>query len=456
MIPVLTGDEYRRVDKAFAGDLGEAMERAGYAVAMAAIRGSCLAYGKRVVVLAGPGNNGGDGYVAARILAQRGIGVEVHALGEPRSDIARSMAERAGHAGVLLRPLSQPAPADLVIDALFGGGVRLGLPKEVRAWMETESPVLAVDYPTGVDPDTGRVSDVAFRAAETVTFGSMKTGHVLGDGPDHCGLVTVADIGIEGGRPSMMIAEGADARRPRRERRSHKWNAGAVLVVGGSSGLLGASILAGRAALEFGAGTVYLTTPDIDMPQSVAPDLPTMEMSKALERLDRFDVVIAGPGLDPSDLEWALPVVAASQQTLLDAGAISPEPLAAAGKGGGQTILTPHDGEFARVAGVGAGTYAVRSFAQASGATVVRKGNPTMITDGALPVLVTTGGPELATIGTGDVLAGMIGALWARGLTAKEAAVSGTYWHGVAGHHLAATGSVTATRLLSQIGRYAW
>ncbi|MFZ0013767.1 MAG: NAD(P)H-hydrate dehydratase, partial [Acidimicrobiia bacterium] len=115
-----------------------------------------------------------------------------------------------------------------------------------------------------------------------------------------------------------------------------------------------------------------------------------------------------------------------------------------------------HDAEFVRVAGTGAGTYAVRAFAEREGITVVRKGNPTMISDGGLPILVMSGGPELASIGTGDVLSGMIGALWARGLGRTEAAVSGAYWHGVAGAHLAETRTVTAPALLEEIARYAW
>src|SRR5690606_18975213 len=147
--------------------------------------------------------------------------------------------------------------ADLVIDALFGGGSRTGLPEAVVAWIDAALPTLAVDFPTGLNPDTGSVETRAFTAVETITFGTLKTGHVNGSGPDHCGRVSVVDIGIEGGEPSLYIAEQGDAPRPTRPRNTHKWAAGAVLVVGGSDGMIGASVLAARSALGFGAGAVY-------------------------------------------------------------------------------------------------------------------------------------------------------------------------------------------------------
>ena len=218
MKPILTAEEYRRVDQAYTGDMDQAMDRAGFAVATAAARHGA-GYGRRVVVLAGPGNNGGDGYVAARYLKRRGAAVEIHALAEPRAEEAVRAASLAREAGVVVRQLGAVVEADLVIDALFGGGGRGGLSPEVLAWMDTPAPVVAVDYPTGLDPSTGGVEERAFRAVETVTFGTLKTGHVRGGGPDHCGEVTVADIGIEGGEPSMWLAEEADAPRPGRPRR---------------------------------------------------------------------------------------------------------------------------------------------------------------------------------------------------------------------------------------------
>lgn len=455
MKPVLTAEEYRRVDQAYQGDLIAAMDRAGHAVALAAARAGA-GYGKRVVVLTGPGNNGGDGYVAARHLKRRGAQVEVHAFAPPATAEARDAEAKARAAGVPIVPLGPATAADVVVDALFGGGMRRGLPDQVATWMRVTAPVIAVDYPTGLDPDTGEVAEAAFHATETVTFAALKTGHLRGQGPEYCGKITVADIGIQGGEPSMLVAERSDAPLPARARHAHKWSAGAVLVAGGSTGIVGASVLAGRAALNFGAGTVYVASPRPDLISLIAPELPTVEFGQAAEQVGRFDVVVAGPGLAEDDLAEARPVLAKAERVVLDAGGLTPATLEVAKEGGAEVVITPHDAEFARLAGVGAGSYSCRAFAAKEGITVLRKGSPTMISDGGLPVLVTTGGPELATIGTGDVLAGMIGALWARGLGPVEATVSAAYWHGVAGASLAGQGTVTADDLADHVARFAW
>lgn len=455
MRPVLTSTEYQRVDAAYSGDMAEAMERAGHAVALAAVRNGAR-YGKRVVVLAGPGNNGGDGYVAARHLVARGASVEVHHFGDPSTEPARDMAMLARSRGVRVVPITHRVECDLVVDALFGGGARRGLPESVASWMATPSPVVAVDFPTGLDPDTGRADSTAFRAVETVTFGTLKTGHVNGAGPDHCGKVTVADIGISGGTPVMYLAEEADAERPGRPRKSHKWSAGAVLVLGGSEGMVGAAVLAARSALRFGAGSVNIASPQSRDAHLMAPEIPCLGIDGVGERLERFDVVLAGPGLSESDAGAVVPLLEQAGRSVLDAGAIRQKLVEAATEGSGEVVITPHVGEFKRIAGVGGGQYAVRALARSRGATVLLKGNPTSISDGGLPILVRSGGPELATIGSGDVLAGMIAALMARGLDARRAAVSGAYWHGVAASELAAKGTVTASCLVGAVGRYAW
>jgi ADP-dependent NAD(P)H-hydrate dehydratase / NAD(P)H-hydrate epimerase len=455
MKPILTAEEYRRVDQAYTGDMDQAMDRAGFAVALAAARLG-TGYGKRVVVLAGPGNNGGDGYVAARYLKRRGAAVEVHALTAPRALEAVRAADLARDRGVPIRGLGAVVGADLVIDALFGGGARGGLSPEVVAWMSTTAPVVAVDYPTGLDPSSGDVEARAFRAIETVTFGTLKTGHVRGQGPDYCGRVTVVDIGIEGGEASMWLAEEDDAPRPSRPRRAHKWSGGAVLVAGGSTGMVGASVLAARSALHFGAGSVAVSSPRADLVTAAAPELLTMSFEEAEERLDRFDVVIVGPGLDESDSDAVIQILGKASRVLLDAGGLDSALLDAAAEGGTEVVVTPHAVEFQRVAGVGGGAFSVRSFAHKKGVVVLLKGNPTLISDGSEPILVRTGGPELATIGTGDVLAGMIGALWARGLDPRTAAVSAAYWHGVAGADLAESETLTADALARHVGRFAW
>lgn len=431
------------------------MDRAGHAVALAAVRAGA-GYGKTVAILAGPGNNGGDGYVAARYLKDRGAMVTIHAFAQPASELAEQAAARARVAGIAIEGLGEPMEADVVIDALFGGGMRKGIPAEVLAWMGSPAPVVSVDYPTGLDPDTGEVEERAFRAVETVTFSTLKTGHLRGQGPDHCGVVTVVDIGIDGGVPSMYLAEESDATRPGRGRTAHKWSAGSVLVLGGSTGMIGAAVFAGRSALRFGAGSVVVAAPHPSQIQLAAPELVAYTFERAQDGLSRFDVVIAGPGLSEADAEAIRPILAKARRVVLDAGGLTPATLDAARDGGSQVVATPHDAEFVRIAGIDAGTYAVRSFAGGQGITVLRKGNPTVISDGGLPILVTTGGPELASIGTGDVLAGMIGALWARGLGPTEAAVSAAYWHGVAGAALAVRETVTAPGLIRQIGKLAW
>lgn len=453
--PVLTASEYGRVDRAFEGDLVEVMGRAGFAVALAAARRGAV-YGRKVVVLTGPGNNGGDGYVAARYLRQRGAAVEVHALTEPKTRESIDALQKARAVSVPIRELSEPVDAHLVVDALFGGGVRRGLPEPVRKWMASPAPVVSVDYPTGLDPDTGKVEDEAFRAVETVTFSTLKTGHVRGVGPDYCGKVSVVDIGIDGGLPSMYVAEEEDAPRPGRVRTAHKWSAGAVLVTAGSQGLLGASILAARSALQFGAGTVYLSSEDQKTLQTVVPQIPVITPEEARSDLDRFDVIIAGPGLAMEDMGSVAALLRTASRSVLDAGGLTDELVEAGKQGGGEVVITPHTAEFARLTGLGAGSYTTRAYARMKKVTVLLKGNPTQISNGGNPVLVASGGPELATIGTGDVLSGMVGALWARGLDPTAAAISGAYWHGRAARALSLAGTVTADSLVDRIASYAW
>jgi hydroxyethylthiazole kinase-like uncharacterized protein yjeF len=453
--PILTAEEYRRVDQAYGGDLDAAMDQAGLAVALAAVRHGA-GYGSRIVVLAGPGNNGGDGYVAARYLTERGAAVEIQALSEPKTPQAVRAAGLARSAGVRVVAMGHPTAADLVIDAIFGGAGRSDLPQVVKEWTKTEAPVIAVDFPTGLDPDTGEIDGAVFTAVETVTFQYLKTGHVKDDGPDVCGTVTVIDLGIEGGEPSMWLAEEEDAPRPARGRRTHKWTAGAVLVLGGSKGMIGAAVFAGRSALHFGAGSVVVGSPQPDMIAQIAPELLTRSLKDIEDQLDRFNVVVAGPGLAEGDHPEVLSLIGKAGKVLLDAGGLTPELLDAASEGGAEVAVTPHRGEFKRIAGVGGGEYAVRALAQKKGITVLLKGNPTLVCDGTAPIVVRSGGPELATIGSGDVLAGMAGALWARGLDARTALVSAAYWHGVAAADLAEQETVTADRLSTHVGRFAW
>ena len=221
MKAVISPEESARLDAAAAEEVGVLMERAGAGVAVAAARMGA-GYGARVAVLAGTGNNGGDGWVAARHLARRGAAVTVHRLGAPRSQASRDAATAALLAGVHVTDLAGPAPADLVIDALFGAGFRGDLPPAAVAWSATGLPVLAVDVPSGLSAATGESVSGTFRAARTVTFHAMKPGHLLGTGPEHCGTVEVVDIGLRGGAVEFRVADDADCPRPARARTAHK------------------------------------------------------------------------------------------------------------------------------------------------------------------------------------------------------------------------------------------
>ena len=441
MLPVITPSESARLDQVSPIGVDVLMDRAGRAVAQAAVKMG-MAYGKTAVVLAGPGNNGGDGYVAARYLAERGVGVKVFALSEPRTDAARAAAAR-----IRATPIASPIVCDLIIDALFGGSFRPGTDPVVDEWKQGGPRVLSVDIPSGVDPLTGEVIDAAFRAERTVTFGALKTGHLLRDGPSHTGSIEIADIGLPSVQPSMYLTEEIDAPLPTRHRTAHKWSAGSVLVVGGAPGMTGAAVMAARAALHFGAGAVGLAVPEsaTTVAAAAAPEL----LHHRLDDLpDRYGTLVIGPGLgfDHDEIagklieSWTGPVVVDADALRL----VDPRP---------NLVITPHAGEFERMGGSEPGPENAISLAAKLGAVVVLKGNPTVVAGAGLPWLVNTGGPELATIGTGDVLAGMIGALLAQGLHPDIAARSAAFWHGRAGAQLASRATVTAAALIEEIGR---
>ncbi|HKZ19569.1 MAG TPA: NAD(P)H-hydrate dehydratase [Acidimicrobiia bacterium] len=444
MLPVITPAEARRLDDSSSVGVDVLMERAGSAVAAAAA-GMGMAYGKRAVVLAGPGNNGGDGYVAARILKARGVGVTVRALAAPRTAEAQLARQRAMAAGVDVDDLGDPEPFDLVIDGLFGGSFRPD--PAVTGWIQSEQRVLSVDVPSGLDPLTGGAAGAAFRAERTVTFGAYKVGHLLSDGPDLSGEVEVVDIGLPSPEPTMYLVEEVDASLPRRSRRAHKWSAGSVLVVGGAVGMTGAAVMAGRAALHFGAGAVGLAVPEsaASVAAANAPDL----LQHRLEDLpDRYRVLVIGPGLGHEHDDLAAKLIATwNGPVVVDADALSlvtePDP---------KLVLTPHAGEFERLGGGEPTPENAVALARKLKATVLLKGNPTVIAGDDVPWIVNSGGPELATIGTGDVLSGMIGALLAQGLEPAAAARAAAFWHGRAGAQLAARTTVTAPSLIEEIG----
>jgi hydroxyethylthiazole kinase-like uncharacterized protein yjeF len=468
MEPLITPAESNRLDMASDDPPAMLMERAGLGVALTAVEMG-IGYGDRVTVLTGGGNNGGDGYVAAKHLVRRGVHVTIQSLGYPRGDSspARAASIAAVRAGARVCDLGDPEPTDLLIDAVFGVGFRGSLPENVVPWTRLDVPVLAIDVPSGLDATTGNVENAAFYADASVTFQAAKTGHLLGEGPERVGELFIVDIGLGEARPELMLCEDVDAPRPVRTRHAHKWSVGSVAVVGGSPGLTGAAMLTARSALAAGAGAATVICPGALQPVYATLDAGVMsrgagsgerftpeDVGEILTEASRYDVLAAGPGLGPVDrgfveglLErWDGPVV-------LDADGLNAIDDPAALERDDDTVVTPHAGEFTRLTGSDPTYGSAEKLARETGAVVLLKGNPTFATDGDETWAVASGGPELATIGTGDVLTGMVAAFVAGGLPLGIAARSAAYHHGVAGSRLSRSEIVTATGLISEIGR---
>jgi NAD(P)H-hydrate epimerase len=288
---------------------------------------------------------------------------------------------------------------------------------------------------------------------------------VLGEGPERSGELIVFDIGLGDPRPELMLCEEIDAPIPTRTRHAHKWSVGSVAVVGGSPGITGAAMLAAQSALAAGAGAAAVVCPGAIQPTYAAMDPGVMtigigdgdrfeagDADAVLTAANRYDVLAIGPGLGPVEerfvvklLEgWGGPVV-------LDADGLNAVADISALSCGADTVITPHTGEFARLTGIEADHAAAADLARETGTTVVLKGNPTFVTDGVETWVVTTGGPELATIGSGDVLTGMVAAYTAGGLPTLVAARSAAFHHGEAASLLNEVRVVTATALVEAI-----
>ena len=422
MIPVVTPARMAEIDAAAVDRIDELIDRAGRAVARSAIRMLGGSYGRRVVVLAGPGNNGADGRVAARHLERRGVRVTV--------------------VDALVAPSVLPA-ADLVIDAAFGNGLTRAY---VAPGVAATTPVLAVDIPSGVDGSTGERLGAPLRADRTVTFQALKPGLVLEPGRGLAGSVEVADVGLSLGEVSVHGVDASDigallASRPVDD---HKWLSG-VRIVGGSPGMTGAAWLAARSAQRCGAGIVQLSMPgargDEGPIESVGLPLPLESWADAAFATidDRLRAVLVGPGLGPvGELELTA-ACGLDQPVVFDGDALRPELLPLLAERRAVTVLTPHDGEWRRIAGPDESDRigAAQVFAKRHRVTVVRKGPSTIVAapDGSARV-VTSGAPALATAGTGDVLAGAIVALLARGHDGPDASTIAAYVHGAAGAQL--------------------
>lgn len=463
MQPVLTPDEARALDDAADAPVATLMERAGLGLALAIVaRG--IGYGNRVTVLAGPGNNGGDGYVAARHLRARGVAVEVLSLGEPRSRAAAEAAASAAASGVPVRPWREPDDDHFVVDALFGAGFRGPLPAEVQAWVGHPARVVAVDLPSGLSGETGEPLPVAFRAEVTVTFHAPKRGHLVGEGPDLVGELVVVDIGLPASPSGWYRSEDEDVSIPPRDRRAHKWSAGTVAVVGGAPGIAGAPVLAGRSALAAGAGAALVLRPPGLPPVpsgalltdeiGAGPELRPDDTPAVLGLGEKWASLVLGPGLGRDGTRIVPSVVERwSGALVLDADALTADSAEGLHRRPTPAVVTPHAGEFKRIAGADASPDAAERFAREHGCVVLLKGGPTFVTDGVETWVVDVGGPELATIGTGDVLAGMLGTFLAIGMRPLDAAKAAAHIHGRAGAALAAERVVTADALVDAVAK---
>jgi hydroxyethylthiazole kinase-like uncharacterized protein yjeF len=423
----------------------ELMERAGTAVADAI----CARHpAETATVLCGPGNNGGDGYVIARILRERGWSVAVHAQGEPVSPDAHAAASRWDGP---VRALDGEPETGLIVDALFGAGLSRPLTGAAAAAVlrmaEAPERVVAVDLPSGVAGDTGKPMGPSARAALTVTFHSRKPAHVLEPGRSRCGEIVVADIGL-GETESQIMENGPElwlARFPWPTAASHKHARGRLIVVSGEAWSTGAARLAARGALRIGAGLVTVLSPAEALPINAAhleavmlrPFETDLELEQAAADVD---AAVIGPaaGVTDTTLLNVLALARTGAALVLDADAITvfrddPEELFSVLDR--DDVLTPHPGEFERLfPGLLAASperiTAARRAAERAGAVVLLKGSDTVIAapDGRTAVNG-NGSPWLATAGSGDVLAGFIGGLVAQGMESFEAACAGAWIH---------------------------
>ncbi|HEX6460071.1 MAG TPA: NAD(P)H-hydrate dehydratase [Thermoleophilaceae bacterium] len=469
--PVYEAAEMRAVDGWAINEQGvpgvDLMERAGIGLARATAAAARGAGPVRIVV--GKGNNGGDGLVAARILREDGMRVDVLAVGDPEElkGDARANLERM--------PGEPPLPFDpgalegssVVVDALLGtgfsGAVREPLAGAIRAINGAEAPVVACDVPSGVDASNGEVHGDAVRADATATFHGSKIGLHVNPGKELAGEVEVVEIGVPRGAPlpstAGLIGERVIELVPRRARDGSKFQSGTVVVVGGSAGLTGAPTMAAMSAQRAGAGYVQVAVPRSAQPvlqlkllEGMTRALPEEDgghtpagVEEIEEMAERAGALVLGPGVGRAEpaLEFARAVARSVDRPLLiDADGLNAHAgrLELLQERPGPTVLTPHAGELSRLLGTSSDEVAAhrlacaRGAAEQSGCVVVLKGDDSIVAAPGGPVAISPGAtPALATAGTGDVLSGMIGAFLAKGLSAFEAAAAGVLAHARAG-----------------------
>ena len=422
---------------------------------------------RRWQVICGSGNNAGDGYVLARLAAQQGIAVSVLAVSSPEklTGDAESayMDFFASGGGLALWEGGLDVDADLLFDAILGSGLARDVEGDIAAAVDTinahPAPVVALDIPTGLHGDSGRVLGRAVRADLTVTFVGLKSGLLLRDGPAHTGALVFSGLGIPAevrGRvaPSMrrITSDAIRASLPPRPRAAHKGDFGHLLIVGGGPGMPGAARLAGEAALRAGAGKVSVAVHPSNAGHIVAgrPELMCHGIASAdelLHLLAAADVVALGPGLGGT--EWARSiygaVLASGRPLVVDADGLNL--LAVAPSRRDDWVLTPHPGEAGRLLGCDSADIqddrigALGRLVERYGGTCVLKGAGTLVSSADGPAwLCSAGTPGMAAAGMGDVLTGIIGALRAQGLPPETSATVGVELHARAGDRAAAAG----------------
>lgn len=441
---------------------------------------------ERVQILCGPGNNGGDGLLVAVLAKARGIPTRVFLVdGEPRTADAQAAATRARAAGILLEPFAVESLDDsgVAVDAMLGTGISGPLRPPYREAIERLDslalPILALDVPSGIDADTGRVQGAAVRASWTISFITAKRGLFTAAGPDHTGELSLDDLEVPpvaygaatdlgGGVCDVMTLEAAAAALPTRFAAAHKGSFGRLLLVGGERGMGGAIILAAEAALRTGVGLVAAAT----RPEHVSALLarvPECMVSAVNHRndlehlLDWADAIAVGPGLGRQP--WGEQMLRASLATgkplLMDADALNllgTRPTLSVPAG---CVVTPHPGEAARLLGCSTQEVQADRFAAAAQlaklgcGAVVLKGNGSLVASADGLALCAAGNPGMASGGMGDILSGIIGGLLAQGLSAAEAARLGTILHATAGDcaaHSVGQRGMLASDLIPHLG----
>ena len=455
--PILRSAELRRIEQAHGADKPPLMKRAGTAAAELAMR---LQQGLAGVplIFAGPGNNGGDAFVAAGLLKQRGLKPVVVFAGDTEKLPADARVAFAAwcNAGGVIHESVPRGEYGLVIDGLFGIGLTRAIDGHYAEWVrrinDYRGPVLALDCPSGLDGDTGITRGATVRASHTITFIAIKPGLLTLDGPDHCGEVSVADLGLAGA--VQALAGGhvvgtslfADLLTPR-PRNSHKGSYGSAGILGGATGMAGAALLAGRAALKLGAGRVYVGMVERMAVDPLQPEL----MLRAAEEVFSLSTALAiGPGLGQSTTagDLLLRAIESPLPLVVDADALNilaERPVIARRLTRRQhpAILTPHPAEAARLLAIT--TEAVQSDRVANALELARRCNAHVVLKGCGSIIAladgrwfinTSGNPGLASAGTGDVLSGMMVALLVQGWSEDAAALCATHLHGLAADNL--------------------